>query len=303
MIRVWIAELRVHQWTKNLLIPAAWFFAACDPSQRPLATGWRPLLLMAGMFASFCLVSSAFYLFNDIRDREADRIHPVKRNRPLAAGLVSVRAAAVTSLVLLVSGFIPSVVLFARHPDRWPMLAVVVGYSVMQLAYSGFLKRVPYLDVVVIAAGFVLRAMAGTSVLGVRLSPWLLACTFSLSLFLALCKRRHEKLVCEESRAALAGYRLPVLDLLVAASATATLGLYVVYALVPETIARYGCGRGLVVTAVPVGLGLVRYLFLTYSRADVGRPERVLLTDRVLWAVIALYAAAAAAVLLGGHAG
>lgn len=301
MIKVWLKALRIHQWTKNLLIPAAWFFAVCDPTQRAMAAGWRPIVLMAGMFGSFCLVSSAFYLLNDICDRGSDRLHPVKRHRPIAAGLISPRSAAVVAGTLFAIGFIPSLVMFARHIDRWPMIAVVLGYSVMQLAYSFFLKRAAYLDVVVLAAGFVLRAMAGTHVLGVRLSPWLLACTFSLSLFLALCKRRHEKLVSEESRPALAGYRLPVLDMLVASSAMSTLALYVAYTLIPETVGRYSCGSSLAFSAIPVALGLVRYLHLTYSRADVGRPDKVVLTDRVLWLVIASYCAAVALVLTGGR--
>ena len=300
MIKVWLKALRIHQWTKNLLIPAAWFFAVCDPTQRAMAAGWRPIVLMAGMFGSFCLVSSAFYLLNDICDRGSDRLHPVKRHRPIAAGLISPRSAAVVAGTLFAFGFIPSLVMFARHVDRWPMLAVVLGYSAMQLAYSFFLKRSAYLDVVVLAAGFVLRAMAGTYVLGVRLSPWLLACAFSLSLFLALCKRRHEKLVSEESRPALAGYRMPVLDMLVSSSAMSTLALYVAYTLIPETVSRYSCGSYLAFSAIPVALGLVRYLYLTYSRADVGRPDKVVLTDRVLWLVIASYCAAVALVLTGG---
>ena len=301
MIKVWLKALRIHQWTKNLLIPAAWFFAVCDPTQRAMAAGWRPIVLMAGMFGSFCLVSSAFYLLNDICDRESDRLHPVKRHRPIAAGLISPRSAAAVAGTLFAFGFIPSLVMFARHIDRWPMLAVVLGYSAMQLAYSFFLKRSADLDVVVLAAGFVLRAMAGTYVLGVRLSPWLLACAFSLSLFLALCKRRHEKLVSEESRPALAGYRMPVLDMLVSSSAMSTLALYVAYTLIPETVGRYSCGSSLAFSAIPVALGLVRYLHLTYSRADVGRPDKVVLTDRVLWLVIASYCAVAAFVLTGGR--
>jgi 4-hydroxybenzoate polyprenyltransferase len=300
MIKVWLKALRIHQWTKNLLIPAAWFFAVCDPTQRAMAAGWRPIVLMAGMFGSFCFVSSAFYLLNDICDRGSDRLHPVKRHRPIAAGLISPRSAAAVAGTLFAFGFIPSLVMFARHVDRWPMLAVVLGYSAMQLAYSFFLKRSAYLDVVVLAAGFVLRAMAGTYVLGVRLSPWLLACAFSLSLFLALCKRRHEKLVSEESRPALAGYRMPVLDMLVSSSAMSTLALYVAYTLIPETVSRYSCGSDLAFSAIPVALGLVRYLYLTYSRADVGRPDKVVLTDRVLWLVIASYCAAVALVLTGG---
>ena len=301
MIEAWLKELRIHQWTKNLLIPAAWFFAVCDPSQRSLSSGWRPMLLMCGMFGSFCLVSSAFYLLNDIRDCKSDRLHPVKRRRPVAAGLIAARSAAVASALLFAIGIVPSIVMFARHVDRWPMLAVVAGYSAMQLAYSFCLKRVPYLDVVVLAAGFVLRAMAGTYVLGVRLSPWLLACAFSLSLFLALCKRRHEKLVSEESRSALAGYRMPMLDMLVSSSAMVTLALYVAYTLAPETVVRYGCGGDLAFSAVPVALGLVRYLYLTYSKADVGRPDKVVLTDRVLWLVIAAYCAVTLLVLMRGR--
>lgn len=295
---VWLRALRVQQWTKNILIIVAWFFAANDPTQREMALGWRPLLLMSGMFASFCLVSSSFYLFNDIRDREADRRHPVKRNRPIAAGLISPRRAAAVAGVVFALGFLPSLAMFARHVDRWPMMAVVLGYSVMQVCYSGGLKRVPYVDVVVIAAGFVLRAMAGTTVLGVRLSPWLLACAFSLSLFLALCKRRHEKLVCEESRAALIGYHLPTLDMLVASTAMLTLAIYVAYTLVPETVRRYACGAALALTAIPVALGLLRYLWLTYSKADVGRPEKILLSDRILWCVLLSYAITAAAVFI-----
>lgn len=302
-MRLWLKELRVHQWTKNLLIPAVWFFATFDAGQRSLATGWRPLLLMLGMFGSFCLVSSAFYLFNDIRDREADRLHPVKRLRPIAAGLIAPKTAALVSAVLFVLGFIPSLVMFARHVDRWGMMVVMLVYSALQIAYSCFLKRIPYLDVVIIAAGFVLRAIAGTTVLGVRFSPWLFACAFSLSLFLALCKRRHEKVVSEASRAALAGYHLPTLNGLVVASALLTLALYTAYTLVPETVQRYHCRWPLAWTAVPVALGLWRYLFLTYSKADVGRPEKILLSDRLLWAVLALYAATAYWTLSSGSSG
>ena len=132
-IKTWLRALRVQQWTKNILIPVAWFFAANDPAQREMAQGWRPLVLMAGMFASFCLVSSAFYLFNDIRDLAADRLHPVKRNRPIAAGLIVPRTAALVAGFVFALGFLPSLVMFARHVDRWPMIAVILVYSLMQV--------------------------------------------------------------------------------------------------------------------------------------------------------------------------
>lgn len=297
-LKIWIKALRLGQWTKNLLIPAAWLFAVGDPAQRAMASGWRPLVLMLAMFGCFCFVSSAFYLLNDVRDVLSDRRHPVKRFRPIAAGLVSMRDARAVSAFLLAAGLAPSLVMFLRHVDRWPMLAAVLAYSAMQLCYTGYLKHLPYVDVVVVAAGFVLRAMAGTTVLGVRLSPWLLLCAFFLSLFLALCKRRHEKLLCEESRPALRRYHLPTIDMLIATSAMVTLSVYVAYTLVPSTLARYGCGEALSLTAIPVGLGLIRYLWLTYSLADVGRPDRILLSDKVMWLILVSYAFSAALVIL-----
>jgi 4-hydroxybenzoate polyprenyltransferase len=249
------------------------------------------------MFVSFCFISSAFYLLNDVRDIESDRLHPIKRFRPIASARISISSAKIVSAILLVLGFTPSIIMFARHIDRWPMIAVVLAYSAMQLCYTGYLKSLPYVDVVVIAAGFVLRAVAGTEVLGVRLSPWLLVCAFSLSLFLALCKRRHEKLLCEESRPALKLYHLPTIDMLISASAMMTLSVYVAYTLVPSTIARYGCGEALSFTAIPVALGLVRYLYLTYSSADVGRPDKILLSDKIMWVILICYALVALAVL------
>lgn len=296
-LKIWIKALRIGQWTKNILIPAAWLFALGDPAQRALASGWRPALLMSGLFVSFCFISSAFYLLNDVRDIASDRLHPVKRFRPIASGRVTISSARTASAFLLVLGFTPSVIMFVRHVDRWPMFAVVLAYSAMQLCYTGWLKSIPYIDVVVIAAGFVLRAVAGTEVLGVRLSPWLLVCAFSLSLFLALCKRRHEKLLCEESRPALKFYHLPTIDMLISSSAMITLSVYVAYTLVPSTIERYGCGEALSLTAIPVALGLIRYLYLTYSSADVGRPDKILLSDKFMWLILICYALVTLAVL------
>ena len=297
-MNIWIRALRVNQWTKNAVVFAAWFFAVADASQAAVARGVRPFLLVCAMALSFSLVASAFYLLNDVADYEADRLHPVKRLRPVAADLISKIAAVRTALALFAFGLAFPCYLVLRHPDRTWGFAVLLVYTVMQCAYSGFLKRVPYVDVAVIAAGFVLRAVAGAAAISARISPWLLGCTFLLSLFLALCKRRHEKLVCEESRAALTGYHLPTLDMLVAATAMITLALYVAYTLVPATVQRYSCGAMLAFTAIPVALGLIRYLKLTYSKADVGRPEKILLSDRILWCVLLSYAATAAAVFL-----
>ena len=162
----------------------------------------------------------------------------------------------------------------------------------MQCLYSGFFKRIPYVDVAVIAAGFVMRAVAGAAAMDVRISPWLLWCAFSLSLFLALCKRRHERMVALDSRAALASYHPVVLDALIVVSAFVTCGVYLWYTLAAETVARFG-SRALSLTALFVALGVFRYVVLLFKKADVGRPEMVLLTDKIIWLVLAGYLASA----------
>ena len=297
MVKTWLRALRVNQWTKNAVVFAAWFFAVADASQAAMARGVRPFLLVCAMAASFSLVSSAFYLLNDVSDYEADRLHPVKRLRPVAADLITKIAAVRAALALFAVGLLFPCYLVLRHPDRTWGFAVILAYTVMQCAYTGFLKRLPYVDVVVIAAGFVLRAVAGAAAMAVRISPWLLACAFALALFLALCKRRHEMSVARASRHALKGYHPRVLDALIGLSALGALGVYVRYTLAADTVARFGT-RALAFTSLFVALGLARYLVLLYTREDVGRPERVLLTDRLLWLIMAGYGLSALAAIL-----
>lgn len=294
---IWARAVRVNQWTKNALVFLGWLFAVADPSQSAHACGWRPFVLVAAMAGSFCFLSSAFYLLNDVSDYEADRLHPVKCKRPVAADLVTKIDAVRVALALFAAGLLYPCFLVFRHPDRTWGFAVLLIYALMQCGYSGFLKRIPYLDVVVIAAGFVLRAIAGAAATDVRISPWLLGCAFALSLFLALCKRRHEKLVAEESRSALKGYHPVVLDVLIALAAIGTVTAYAWYTLAADTVARFGT-RGLAFTAVFVALGHVRYLCLVYGKGDVGRPEKVLLSDRLMWAILAGYAVSAVLALL-----
>ena len=302
MAALWLSALRVSQWTKNAVVFVAWFFAVADKEQAALARGWRPFALVCAMALSFSLVSSAFYLLNDVGDYEADRLHPVKRLRPVAADLISKIDAVRAALALFAFGLVFPCYLVFRHPDRTWGFAVLLVYTLMQCAYSGFLKRVPYVDVAVIAAGFVLRAVAGAAAMGVRISPWLLACAFSLSLFLALCKRRHEKITASDSRAALKGYHPRVLDALILVAACGTLAVYTCYTLSADTVARFGT-RGLAATAVFVALGIGRYLRLVYGPEDTGRPERVLLTDRILWCILVGYGITALGAVLLARTG
>ena len=284
----WLRALRVNQWTKNAVVFAAWFFAVADASQAAMARGLRPFLLVCAMAGSFSLVSSAFYLLNDVSDYDADRLHPVKRLRPIAADLISKIDAVRVALALFAVGLLFPCYPVLRQPDRTWGFAVILIYTVMQCAYTGFLKKIPYVDVMVIAAGFVLRAVAGAAAMDVRISPWLLLCAFALSLFLALCKRRHEIAVAAASRAALKGYHPRVLDTLIGLSALGALGIYTQYTLAADTVARFGT-RALAFTAIFVALGLARYIRLLYAKEDVGRPERVLLTDKILWLILAGY--------------
>ena len=292
---VWLRALRPAQWGKNAVVPAAFFFAWGDPSQSAHVHGWMPLLAVAVAVACFCCVSSGVYLINDVRDVEADRAHPLKRRRPLAAGEIGVSEALAVAAVLLVAGLAGSLVL----PTAFTV--VVGGYCLMQLVYTFALKRIPYVDVFVIATGFVLRAVAGATALTVRISPWLLLCTFLLALFLALCKRRHEKILLEDGgeqhREALAGYDRYLLDMQIGIISSATLVCYAIYTLSTETVQRFGTSR-LGLTIPFVVFGIFRYLELVYRHDEGGSPEKVLLTDKVLIATLACYLLTALAVFL-----
>ncbi len=232
---------------------------------------------------------------NDLRDVAADRAHPLKRLRPLAAGEIAAGTARVAAAGLLAAGLAASLAL----PRAFT--AVLGGYILLQFVYTFGLKRIPYVDVFVIATGFVLRAVAGATALTVRISPWLLLCTFLLALFLALCKRRHEKILLEDAgarhREALAGYDLSLLDMQIGITAAATLVCYAIYTLAPETVQRFGTSR-LGLTIPFVVFGLFRYLELVYRHDEGGRPEKVMLSDKILIATVACYALTAFAVFL-----
>jgi 4-hydroxybenzoate polyprenyltransferase len=288
--------MRPAQWVKNGVVPAAWFFAKWDPSQSAHVQGVWPLVAVALATVCFCAVSSGVYLVNDLRDVEADRRHPVKRLRPLAAGELGTGAAGLMASALLLAGLAGSLTL----PPAFT--GVLGGYVLMQALYTFALKRIPYVDVFVIAVGFVLRAIAGAIALAVRISPWLLLCTFLLALFLALCKRRHEKLLLEDDegarhREALAGYDRHLLDIQIGAISSATLVCYAIYTLSEETVLRFGTNR-LGLTIPFVVFGLFRYLELVYRHDEGGRPEKVLLTDKVLIATVVCYLLTALAVFL-----
>lgn len=293
----WLRLLRPAQWSKNAVVPAAYFFARWDPGQAVHAMGWRPALRVLLATLLFCLVSSGIYALNDVVDRESDAQHPRKRLRPVAAGQIRPRSALLGAGFLLVGAISGAWLLSPRFAE------VAMVYSLMQLAYSWRLKRVALLDVFLIAAGFVLRAVAGASAIEARISPWLLLCTFLLALFLALCKRRHEKQAMgadgSSHRGVLANYDLNMLDQLIAITSAATIVAYAMYTLAPDTIERFGTGR-LGLTIPFVIFGIFRYLNQVHRGDGGGAPEKTLLTDKVLLSTIMLYLLTALAVFLWG---
>lgn len=278
---------RPRQWTKNAIVLAAFLFAQGDPSLRLTERSWIVAVAAALLF---CLVSSGIYAINDVRDARQDRQHPAKRNRPVAAGNLSAAEAVAWGLLWILTGWGAAAALDLQFAG------VLGAYILLQLAYTFAWKQIALLDVFVIAAGFVLRAIAGAYVLHVPLSPWLLLCTLQLALFLALCKRRGER-VCNSfagegqlpSRDTMEHYDIRLLDQLIAMTGSATIVCYSLYTQWPDTVAKFNTTR-LGLTIPFVLFGCFRYLDLVYREQQGERPEQTLLTDPPLLITIALYA-------------
>jgi 4-hydroxybenzoate polyprenyltransferase len=277
-IPVLLASLRPRQWVKNLFV-----FAGVIFSQQMLT----PVAWVAfGAFAIFCGLSGAIYLFNDVADAERDRLHPTKRLRPIASGKVSLTTASVVAVLLLAG----SLAFAFRMSSRFGLVAL--AYGGLLIAYSVWLKHLVILDVLTVAAGFVLRAVAGAVAVEAEISGWLLICTILLALFLALGKRRHEyrSLARDASghRPILAEYSEGFLDQMISVVTASTVTAYALYTMSPETVAKFHT-RLLPLTLPFVLYGIFRYLYLLYRRDLGGNPsdlvvnDRALLIDALLW--------------------
>jgi 4-hydroxybenzoate polyprenyltransferase len=271
MLRAIVVSMRPRQWVKNLFVLAGLVF-----SQR-LFTGSAWTALAA--FAVFCGLSGAIYLLNDVADRERDRLDPRKRERPVAAGRLPVSVAIAAAAALLAGGLVASDLLSRRF------LVTALVYVVLLVAYSAWLKHVIIVDVIVVACGFVLRAIAGAVVIDVEMSGWLLICTIQLALFLALGKRRYEYLALEKDaarhRPILAEYSPALLDQMIAVVTASTVTAYALYTMSPETVAKFQ--THLLPATLPFVLyGVFRYLYLLYRRQLGGNPSELLLNDRAL---------------------
>jgi 4-hydroxybenzoate polyprenyltransferase len=276
-----VETLRPRQWVKNGFIFAALIFSQS-------LTRWdrcRQVLLATLVF---CLVSSAAYVLNDIFDAPEDRRHPTKKLRPIAAGRLTVKTAAIVGIVFGSAGLI----------EAWrlggPFFGIVAAYLALNVLYSAFLKRVVLLDVFIVAAGFLFRVVGGGLVIRVAISPWLIVCTTLLALFIALSKRRHELVLlgdrASDHRAILADYSPYFLDQLIGIVTASTVVSYALYTLSPDVQNKFP-GKRLELTIPLVLFGIFRYLHLIHHGEEGGNPTRTLFTDPVLLSVVMIWAA------------
>ncbi|MBX3117987.1 MAG: decaprenyl-phosphate phosphoribosyltransferase [Fimbriimonadaceae bacterium] len=284
-----IALLRPKQWSKNLLVFAAFIFTGKfnDPDA-------VRLVLMA--FAAMCLASSAIYVFNDLLDVKRDREHPTKKNRPIASGKVSPALAVGIGVVALGAG------IALAGAINTTSVVIILSYLALQVAYNAFLKRTPIADVFCIATGFILRAVLGAAAISVLISGWLLFCTGALALMLGFAKRRNEFIVQGEnrtnSRESLAGYSKSVLDALVIMSATGAAMCYGIYSIESPTAKKYS---GLVLTSFFVFYGIARYVLLVFSKDEGGEPADVLFKDPHMLGSVLLFLVSAVFAITGGQ--
>jgi 4-hydroxybenzoate polyprenyltransferase len=280
MIKYIFKAMRPRQWTKNAFVLAALVF---DRQFFILASLERTLIT----FVIFCLISSSVYLMNDIMDVEADRNHPVKKNRPIASGKLPIKIAVVVSILLLVGSLVGAYFLSVS------LLILVAVYFVLNLAYSKWLKHMPIIDVLVIAACFVLRVAAGVSVIKVeRFSPWLYVVTTLLALYIGFGKRRAELMVlvpdnAVSHRKVLSGYSLDFVDQLITIVSSTTI---IAYSLYTFSAPNLPTNHTMMLTIPFVLYGVFRYLSLMKIDKMGGEPEEVLMKDRPLQATIALWA-------------
>ncbi|MCZ7584072.1 MAG: decaprenyl-phosphate phosphoribosyltransferase [Deltaproteobacteria bacterium] len=281
-----VRAMRPRQWIKNFMVYPALVFSGH-------LTDVSGLVAVTGGFVVFCLLSGAVYLFNDIRDFENDRAHPNKRFRPIASGELPIPDAWRAIGYLVAAGLGLSLALnIVTTRVGFDFLLVCAAYLVLQIAYTLKLKHVVILDVGCIAAGFVLRVMAGTAILNVPVGMWIVVCTTLLALFLGFGKRRHELVLLSggagEHRKILEEYSPYYLDQMIAVVTASTVIAYSLYTLDPVTVEKLGTAK-LPYTIPFVIYGIFRYLYLVHQKEEGGSPSKVLISDRPLLLNIALW--------------
>jgi len=282
MFKALIKSMRPRQWAKNVFLLAAIVF------DRQLTNPTAMARTMAGLII-FCLLSSTVYLLNDIADIEADRNHPLKRLRPIASGALPLNAAIFASILLMAIS-LPAAYLLS------PSFAIIaIIYFLLNLAYSKYLKHVPLIDVMVLAAFYVIRVVAGVSLIQVeRFSPWLYVVTTLLALYIGFGKRRGEILLLQEvnmdsTRKVLEGYSLSFLDQLITIVSGTTIVSYSLYTFSAPNLPE---NHTMMLTIPFVVYGIFRYLYLIQIKGEGGAPDELFLTDKPLQATIFFFGVA-----------
>lgn len=287
-----IRLLRPRHWVKNAFVAAPLVFAL-------RLTDGEAILSSLAAIAAFCLTASAVYIVNDIADRERDRLHPTKRNRPIAAGTVSIPVASAVAVVLT-AGASTLTVSAVPVAAGW-----IAAYLVINLLYTGFLKRLALFDVLIIAVGFVIRVEAGSAAIGEATSSWMILTTLFIALFLGLAKRRGEEANLESNndhRPGSAIYTIGALDILTGVSLGLTVIAYALYTVDPQTIARFG-SRRLVYTVPIVIYALFRYFVLVTRDHELADPTEIVTRDLPIIISVLIWIATIAALVYGPNIG
>jgi 4-hydroxybenzoate polyprenyltransferase len=287
MLKHLFASMRPKQWSKNVLVFAGLLFAQDFIIFEKISQAITAFIL-------FCLVSGSVYLFNDVIDRQRDAMHPQKKARPIAAGLLAPHIAIGFAVVFV------TISIYVAFQRDIKFAVILSAYTFLTIAYSIYLKNIVILDVLVIASGFVFRAVGGTFAIQEEVSSWLIICTIFLALFMALGKRRAELIslgdAAGEVRHTLGHYDRKFLDQMIMISTTACLMAYALYTLDPVTVEKFGT-RNLVLTLPFVIYGLFRYLYLMYHDDRGESPENAVLGDKASLVCIALYIVAVVAII------
>lgn len=282
-----ILSMRPRQWTKNLFVFAGLLFTL-DHKHSP-----ADLLAVIAAFALFCTISGAIYIFNDLMDIRQDRVHPVKSRRPIPSGRLPYTHAFTAFTVLVIVGLVFAFILSINFG------CILLIYAVLMIAYSILLKNMVILDVLVISAGFVMRAMAGAEVLHVTISPWLLICTTLLALFMGFAKRREELAGlgpdARNHRPCLDQYNTVCLDQLLSITAGLTIMSYALYTFMSDTGIKH---PGMYFTLVFVIYGIFRYLLLASNGYGASTPEVLLVKDKPLLINFILWLLTCAVIIL-----
>ena len=278
MLTQYLKLIRVHQWVKNLFLFIPIFFAG------RINEFLNSTDLIIGFF-SFSLIASFIYILNDLRDIENDKIHPLKQNRPISSGKVTKTIALLVATFCIVAGY------YLASLSTKEFLLIVTAYLAINLIYTFWLKKIPLIDITIIAIGFLLRIFAGGEISDVPISKWLVLLTFFLSMILALAKRRDDVVLLDKgirSRDVIKHYNTTFIDVALSIMAVITVVAYIMYTISDEVVKRLG-NENIYLSSLLVVIGLLRYLQLTLVYQRSGSPTRILLQDLFLQIVLGIW--------------